>query len=86
MLWFIILAGMAAILVAAWFKPTLFRNFIETYVKDAWVGFVGIALAMVEYFRVDPTWQQLVPPEYVPWFLVGVAVLSIFIRQINRDR
>lgn len=86
MLWFVILGGMAAILGFAWFRPQWFDRFIETYVQNVWVGIVGAALAIVEYMKVDPTWQQLFPPEYVPWFLVGSAVLGILLRQINRDR
>jgi len=86
MLWIIILGGMAAIWAVAYFKPEWFDRIWESTFKDMWVGFVGIFLAVINYLNVDPTWQQLVPSEYVPWALVGMAVFGIVLSQINRDR
>jgi len=86
MLWIILLAGMTAIWAVAYYKPEWFDHVWESTFKDMWIGSIGIVLAAVNYANVDPTWQQLVPTKYVPWALVGMALLGIVLSRINRDR
>lgn len=83
MLWVILIGGLIVIWGVAYYKPEWFNTFYETYVKEAWVAAVGIGSGVWEYVKTDTTWQQIIDPKYVPWALVGMAVLGIILRNIN---
>ena len=86
MIWVLIIVGLVALLTIAHAKPDWFKNVWETTLAQVWIIASGFLTQFLEYFNADTTWQQLVAPKYVPWAIVGIAVLLIMIRNVNASR
>lgn len=82
----LIVVGLLGILVAAVVWPNMFRRYVETIVSQVWIAGGGAIWGLWEYFQTDPTWQQLIKQEYLPWAVVAMGVLGVLIRLVNRDR
>lgn len=86
MLVYIILAGLSAIAVLSVARPSWFAKIKETMAGAYFVGSAGFVTALYEYFSSDPTWQDLVPPEQLPYLLVGLGLFGVYLRTVNIER
>jgi len=85
----IILVGLLAILVWAYWKPDSMPNIWETTLGDSWVLIVGVLTETLEFLNSMPEFKDFLTvsfPKYSGLLLMGIGVLMLFLRRINIGR
>ena len=83
MILYFVLAGLALILALAVLKPKLFATVKESIAGAWFMGVTGMVSGLYEYFRADDSWHELVDPSILPWFLLGIGIFGVVLRNIN---
>ncbi len=65
--------------IKAWFKHSV------TILWARLLAFAGLALASVQTLAADPNTsgaiQQLLKPQYIPWYVIGIGLITEFCRR-----